>query len=127
MKPACIGLLCLCTLVLAGCAFGYHAQGTVSDLPGEFRGKGFPDVGSGGGRFALNQPVRGIYCDGLVQPPHELGAAGDCAGQAGVGHLRCSDGREFRLRWQALSCRSFEGSGDDGKGNLLQFRVDRRR
>ena len=49
MKPACAGLLCLSILVLGGCAFGYHARGTMSDVSGELRGKGFPDVGSGGG------------------------------------------------------------------------------
>ena len=127
MKPACTGLLCLSILVLGGCAIGYHARGKMSDVSGELRGKGFPDVGSGGGRFALNQPERGLYCDGVALPARDADAAADCAGQSGAGSLQCSDGRQYRIRWQALSCRAFEGSGEDGKGNSLKFRVDRRR
>jgi len=127
VKPACAGLLCLSILMLGGCAFGYQARATMSDVSGELWGKGFPDIGSGGGRFALNQPERGLYCDGFALPAPDAEADADCAGQAGIGHLQCSDGRQYRIRWQALSCRAFEGSGEDVKGNSLKFRVERTR
>lgn len=127
MRSLRVCLVLVLATLLGACAFGYHARGTLSDVPGELRGKGFPDIGSGGGRFALNQPARGLYCDGVALPPRDAGAGPDCAGQFGSGSLRCSDGREYALRWQALSCRAFEGSGDDGRGNSLKFRVDRSR
>ena len=127
MKRLAASLLLAGSVLLGGCAFGYHAHGTLSDVPGEMRGKGYPDVGAGGGRFALNHPARGLYCDGVALPPRDAGAGPDCAGQFGTGSLRCSDGREYALRWQALSCRAFEGHGDDGRGNSIKFRVDRSR
>ena len=39
--------------LLAACAVGYQARGTLSDVPGELRGKGYPG-NSGGGRFVVS-------------------------------------------------------------------------
>ena len=120
-------LLVLASLALAGCAIGYQARGSLSDVPGEMRGKGFPGNASGGGRFALADHDRRLQCDGQLAAPDSSPVPGSCEGESGNGLVRCSDGREIHVRWNALTCRSFEGSGEDKFGNRLIFRVDRRK
>ena len=124
MKPACAGLLCLSILVLGGCAFGYHARGTMSDVAGELRGKGYPANTLGGGRFTLSDRSGALHCDGLAYPPEMADNLG-CEGESGRGKVTCSDGREFAIRWRGLSCRSWAGQGEDARGNRLIFRVER--
>lgn len=119
-------LLIFLTALLAACAIGYQARGSLSDVPGEMRGKGYPGNASGGGRFALADREGRLSCDGQLRPPDVSPTPGSCAGEAGDGIVRCSDGREFPVRWSALSCRSFAGSGVDKSGNRLDFRVERR-
>ena len=46
---------------LAACAIGYQARGSLSDVAGELRGKGYPGT-NGGGRFVLNDPA-GRQCE----------------------------------------------------------------
>lgn len=111
-------------LLLAACAFGYQARGSLSDVPGELRGKGYPG-NSGGGRFVLADRDGRLQCDGQLAPPDRSLLAGYCEGETGNGVVRCSDGRELPVRWRAITCRSFEGSGVDGAGNRLEFRVER--
>jgi len=118
--------LIIATSLLATCAIGYQARGNLSDVPGEMRGKGFPGNASGGGRFALADRGGRLSCDGQLGPADVSPTAGSCAGESGQGIVRCSDGRELSVRWTALSCRSFEGSGEDKSGNRLVFRVERR-
>ena len=110
---------------LAACAIGYQARGSLSDVPGELRGKGYPGT-SGGGRFVLNDPAGRLTCDGIANPPAASPNPGSCIGEAGAGVVRCTDGREIPVRWEAISCRSWAGSGVDGNGNRLEFRVERR-
>lgn len=112
--------------LLAACAFGYQAHGSLSDVPGEMRGKGYP-AGSGGGRFVLADREGRLSCDGLALPPVISPTPGSCAGETGEGVVHCSDGREIPVRWEAITCRSFRGSGEDQRGNRLIFRVDRNR
>jgi hypothetical protein len=120
-------LLLLLSMVLAGCAIGYQARGSLSDVPGELRGKGFPGNASGGGRFILAEPGGRLQCDGQLAQPDVSPNPGSCEGEAGKGVVRCNDGREVAVRWKAITCRSFEGSGEDALGNRLVFRVDRRK
>jgi hypothetical protein len=40
--------------------------------------------------------------------------------------VRCSDGRTIPIRWQAITCRSWQGNGEDARGNRLEFRMERR-
>ncbi len=110
---------------LAACAVGYQARGSLSDVPGEMRGKGYPGS-NGGGRFMLNDSVGRLSCDGQALPPKVSPTPGSCAGEAGEGIVRCSDGREIPVRWEAITCRSWQGSGVDAQGNRLEFRVERR-
>jgi hypothetical protein len=112
--------------VLAACAVGYQARGSLSDVAGELRGKGYPGT-NGGGRFVLNDPAGRLTCDGFANPPASSPNPGSCIGEAGEGVVRCTDGREIPVRWEAISCRSFHGSGEDQRGNRLIFRVDRNR
>lgn len=119
--------LILAVSLLAACAVGYQARGSLSDVPGEMRGKGFPGNASGGGRFALVGRDGQLQCDGQLTPPDSSPIPGSCEGESGKGVVRCSDGREVAVRWTAITCRSFEGSGEDKFGNRLIFRVDRRR
>lgn len=112
-------------LLLAACAIGYQASGNLSDVPGELRGKGYPG-NSGGGRFVLTDPEGRLTCDGQALPPSQSPDPGSCAGETGTGVVRCSDGREIPLRWEAITCRSWKGSGVDAHGNRLEFRVERR-
>ena len=126
MKKRPFFLLLLLSRVLAGCAIGYQARGSLSDVPGELRGKGFPGNASGGGRFILAEPGGRLQCDGQLEQPDVLPNPGSCEGEQGNGVLRCSDGRVVNFEWQASSCRSLRGSGNDAQGNRLKFRVDRR-
>ena len=110
---------------LAACAIGYQARGSLSDVAGELRGKGYPGT-NGGGRFVLNDPAGRLTCEGIANPPAASPNPGSCSGEAGAGVVRCTDGREIPVRWEAISCRSWAGSGVDGNGNRLEFRVERR-
>ena len=110
---------------LAACAIGYQARGSLSDVAGELRGKGYPGT-NGGGRFVLNDPAGRLTCDGIANPPAASPNPGSCIGEAGAGVVRCTDGREFPVGWEAISCRSWKGNGVDAKGNRLEFRVERR-
>lgn len=112
---------------LAACAIGYQAHGSLSDVAGEMRGKGYPGNAQGGGRFALIDRDGRLQCDGQLSPPDVAGTPGACQGEAGRGVVRCSDGREIPVKWTAITCRSFEGSGEDNLGNRLVFRVDRKK
>lgn len=114
-------------LLLAACAFGYQARGTLSDVPGELRGKAYPGNAASGGRFMLSDAASRLTCDGRMAAADHLAEPGSCAGESGPGVVRCTDGREFAVRWTAVSCRSMTGSGEDNSGNRLVFRVDRRR
>jgi hypothetical protein len=122
-----ISLLIVAASLLAACAFGYQARGSLSDVPGELRGKGFPGDANGGGSFILADGDGRLHCDGQLAPPETSPRPGSCAGESGTGVVRCSDGREVAVRWTAITCRSFEGSGEDRFGNRLIFRVDRSR
>jgi len=110
---------------MAGCAIGYQANGSLSNVSGEMRGKGYPGNTTGGGRFALADREGHLQCDGQLSPPEISPVPGSCKGEAGTGVVRCSDGREIVVRWTAITCRSFEGSGEDEFGNQLTFRVER--
>ena len=120
-------LLFFVSAALGGCAIGYQAHGSLSDVQGEMRGKGYPGNTSGGGRFALADRDGHLQCDGRMLPPDQSPIPGSCEGEAGKGAVLCSDGREIPVRWKAITCRSFEGSGEDKLGNRLIFRVDRRK
>ncbi len=122
-KPLFISLFL--SALLAGCAFGYQARGSLSDVAGEMRGKGYPG-NAGGGRFLLTDTEKRLTCDGQASPPKQSPNPGSCVGEAGEGVAQCSDGREIRFRWEAISCRAWKGSGTDAQGNRLDFRVERR-
>jgi hypothetical protein len=125
VNKAGITTLSLALWLLGGCAVGYQAQGTLSDVAGEMRGKGYPG-NRGGGRFALNDREGRLSCDGQARAPDVSPEPGSCRGESGDGTVRCSDGREIPIRWQAISCRSWQGSGVDAQGNRLEFRVERK-
>lgn len=112
-------------VLLAACAIGYQARGSLSDVSGELRGKGYPGNAQGGGRFALADRAGRLQCDGQMAPPDSSPVPGSCEGEAGKGVVRCTDGREFAAQWKAITCRSFEGSAEDKQGNRLVFRIDR--
>lgn len=124
-KLAVVGRLLL-PLCLAACAFGYQAQGRLSDVPGTLRGKAFPGSTSGGGRFLLANTDGSLRCEGDMQRPDSSPMPGSCAGESGGGIVRCSDGREIAVRWRGMTCRTLQGEGTDDFGNRLEFRVDRR-
>ena len=113
------------SLLATACAVGYQARGSLSDVAGEMRGKGYPG-NRGGGRFILNDRDGRLSCDGEAFPAKASGLPGSCQGESGEGRMRCTDGREFSLQWEAISCRSWKGNGIDGNGNRLEFRVERR-
>ncbi len=113
------------TSLLAACAIGYQARGSLSDVSGEMRGKGFPGNASGGGRFILADRDGRLQCDGQLLPPERSPVPGSCEGESGKGIVRCNDGREVPVQWTAITCRSFKGSGEDSAGNRLVFQVDR--
>jgi hypothetical protein len=113
--------------ILAGCAVGYQAHGSLAGVPGEMRGKAYPSAGHGGGRFLMTDPSGSLTCEGEAFPPASSDQPGACAGESGEGSVRCSDGRRLAIRWRAVSCRSFTGEGEDTHGNRLEFRVDRKR
>ena len=127
MKKRAFFLLIFVVLALAGCAIGYQAYGSLSDVPGDMHGKGYPGNTTGGGRFTLTDRDGRLQCDGQLAPPDISPVPGSCQGEAGNGIVRCSDGREIPVHWTALTCRSFEGSGEDKFGNRLRFWVDRRK
>jgi len=109
---------------LAGCAVGYQARGSLSDVAGELRGKGYPG-NAGGGRFALQDRDGRLNCDGQALLATASDGPDTCQGEGGAGILRCSDGREIPFRWQAITCRSWRGDGVDAAGNRLEFSVGR--
>jgi len=118
-------LIVIIPAMLAGCAIGYQASGRLSDVAGQMRGKAYPGNVGEGGRFALADSDGRLQCDGQMSPPDNSPIPGSCDGESGQGVVRCSDGREMPVRWTAITCRSFEGSGEDRFGNRLIFRVDR--
>ena len=89
MNPSRFTSLLLISSVLSACAVGYQARGTLSDLPGELRGKGYPG-NSGGGRFVLSDPAGHLTCDGQALPPSASTTPGSCSGESGEGVVRCS-------------------------------------
>ena len=115
----------LASLLTSACAIGYQARGSLSDVAGEMRGKGYPG-NRGGGRFILNDREGRLRCDGEAFPAKVSGSPESCQGESGEGLARCTDGREIRLQWEAITCRSWRGSGVDEQGNRLEFRVERR-
>ena len=119
-----LAAILLLATVLAACAVGYQARGSLSDVADELRGKGYPGT-NGGGRFLLNDPAGRLTCDGFANPPAVSPNPGSCIGEAGEGVVRCTDGREIPVRWEAISCRSWKGNGVDVQGNRLEFRVER--
>lgn len=127
MNPRLAPLLLVLPLFSAACAFGYHARGTLSDVPGELRGKAFPGNVSGGGRFVLVDAQGLLRCDGEMSAADSSPVPGSCEGESGQGVVRCSDGRVMAARWRALSCRSIQGEAEDRHGNRLTFRVERKR
>lgn len=121
-----VALLCLVvSAVLAGCAVGYQAHGRLSDVVGEMQGKAYPGNAGEGGRFALANKDGSLQCDGQMGPADRSPVPGSCEGESGPGVVRCTDRREMAVRWTAITCRSFEGSGEDGAGNRLVFRMER--
>ena len=110
---------------LAACAIGYQARGSLSDVAGELRGKGYPGNTGEGGRFELANGDGSVQCDGQMGPADSSPTPGSCEGETGRGVVRCSDQREMAVRWTAITCRSFEGSGEDSAGNRLVFRMER--
>jgi hypothetical protein len=118
-------LLLIFPVFLAACAFGYQAHGTLSDRPGVLRGKGYPGAIQGGGRFVLAESGSTFVCEGVANPPSGEVKASACGEGGGEGVLRCNDGRAISFQWRSITCRRFEGDGQDANGNLLRFRVDR--
>jgi hypothetical protein len=125
MNPRSLIVILLASTSLAACSFGYQARGSLSDVAGELRGKGYP-ANRGGGSFTLNDATGRLRCDGQSAASTVFPNPGSCAGESGEGVARCTDGREIPLRWEAISCRSWQGSGVDARGNRLDFRVERR-
>jgi hypothetical protein len=118
-------LIVVIPALLAGCAIGYQARGSLSDVAGEMRGKGYPGDSVGGGRFALADRDGRLQCDGEMAAPDNSPVPGSCQGESGKGVVRCTDRREMAVRWTAITCRSFAGSGQDSAGNWLVFRMER--
>lgn len=120
-----IYLLSLCLPgLIAGCSYGYRATANLSDGGPTLTGKA--DLkNSGGGHFNLASRDNALMCDGHAEPPDTTSQQSGCAGEAGHGELRCSDGRVFRLTWKAITCRSFEGTGRDEAGRSIHFSVKR--
>ncbi|MFN4326005.1 MAG: hypothetical protein ACK4FP_08965 [Azonexus sp.] len=127
MNPRPLLLLTILPWLVAGCAFGYQARATLSDMSGEMRGKAFPGNTQGGGRFTLADRLGTLWCDGEMAPPDTAPQPGSCLGESGPGRIRCSDGRTLAARWRAISCRAFEGEAIDERGNRLIFQVERKR
>lgn len=125
MNKLAILLVLLLPTLLNGCAIGYQARGSLSDVAGEMRGKGYPGK-RGGGHFIMADGEGRLRCDGQAAPPTHSPTPDSCAGETGEGLVRCTDGREIPIRWEAISCRSWQGSGTDRNGNRLLFRVERR-
>lgn len=127
MNKRVILLILFAPVVLAACAIGYQARGNLSDVAGELRGKGYPGNAGEGGRFALANGDGTVQCDGQMGPADRSPTPGSCEGETGRGIVRCTDRREMAVRWTAITCRSFAGSGQDSAGNRLVFRVERAR
>lgn len=127
MKPRAALTTVLLALSLAACAFGYYASGTLSDRPGEMRGKAFPGSISGGGRFVLDDVGGLLHCEGDMAAADKTPRPDSCEGESGQGVIRCSDGRIMMARWTGISCRAIQGEAIDAQGNRLTFRVERRR
>ena len=125
MNKRLVLLILFTPTVLSACAVGYQARGSLSDVAGELRGKGYPGNAGEGGRFALANGDGTVQCDGQMWPADSSPTPGSCDGETGKGIVRCTDRREMAVRWTAITCRSFEGSGEDGAGNRLVFRMER--
>ena len=112
-------------LALTGCSYGYRASGHFAGSSETLTG-GVQHSLAGGGQFTL-RGSGGLLCQGQAEPPTTPAREGNCLGEAGSGTLRCNDGRSFAIVWQAIGCRSFSGSGQDGEGRRLEFTVTRPR
>lgn len=127
MNKRTFALLAVLSWLMAACAIGYQARGSLTNASGPLQGKAFPGEFKGGGRFILADGEGKLRCDGRMSAPDSSPVPGSCQGEAGSGLVRCNDGREIPVRWTAITCRAFEGSGQDESGNRLIFRVDRSR
>lgn len=119
----CNYILLFCLLgQIASCSYGYRATGKISDEALVLKGKA--DLrNSGGGSFTLSSLGNELMCEGHAETPESGFPSPGCAGEAGKGRMRCSDGRIFILDWKAITCRAFEGGGQDQKGNTVHFSV----
>ncbi|HZQ02016.1 MAG TPA: serine protease [Reyranella sp.] len=114
----------MAALLLAACTATYPVVGRFSDHNEVFLGTVNADLMSGQSFIEAKGKNTGLRCHGLSRVlyiPTASYLLPVCAGQRGIAVLRCDDGRRLEADWEATSCTSGHGGGDDNRGARFEF------
>lgn len=104
---------------LAGCA-QYKVVGAFDDYNEIFVGDVQHNLLVGRAHIVAKGEVTGLVCEGDSHVT-SINLSSNCRGQRGVAELSCSDGRKVKGDWEAESCTSGYGLGEDDRGNTFVF------
>lgn len=76
---------------------------------------------SGTSYIQIDGRVRKVRCEGDTYATHAPLFTLRGAGYGGEGELKCSDGRNFKVRWESLSWGTGYGVGHDQNGDRMTF------
>lgn len=76
---------------------------------------------SGTSYFQADGRSRKVHCEGDSYATYAPLITLSGVGYGGEGELRCSDGRNFKVRWESLSWGTGYGAGNDQHGERMTF------
>ncbi len=110
--------------ILIGCTATFPVVGKFSDHNEVFIGTVNADLMTGRSFIEAKGKNSGLKCRGLsrvIYIPAASYILPICTGQKGIAVLRCDDGRRLEADWEAKSCTSGHGGGDDNRGARFEF------
>lgn len=110
----------LAIVVLSGCAITRKVVGEVDGYNEYFSGDVVLDM-NGSAIMKLTSQPSGHVCSGSAQMTRRGVISFSCAGQGGVIHLNCTDGRKIDGSYNVETCTSGYGNGRDQYGNSFPF------
>lgn len=116
MRAATLAAACF---ALAGCA-QYKVVGAFDDYNEIFVGDVQHNLLVGHAHIVAKGEVTGLVCEGESHVT-SINFSPSCRGQRGEAELSCSDGRKVKGDWEAESCTTGYGLGEDDRGNTFVF------
>jgi S1-C subfamily serine protease len=118
-------MLTVAAINLVGCTVTYPVVGKADDYKEVLVGEITADLMTGTSSIRASAQNTGFSCRGssrvLHIPASNYLIPGYCKGQKGDADLRCTDGREIKADWEALSCKRGFGMGHDQNGVRFSF------